>query len=134
MRITTFVFRDATFEVAEDTVSAGMDGEYIAVLLCDEGASNREFGRATECGILVATVSVRDGDPGFVIPSADAAVDELRAFYTLFLGLPRQFRNLWNAARARLAQGVDAELTPGLEKKDSLTPDTGASDTSFSPQ
>jgi hypothetical protein len=127
----SFQWKGTTFIVSEDTVYTGIVSEFVLYQLFPQ-PTLLEFQVGLEFGTFLNTVTVQSGEPGFTIPSVEAPVDEKRAFYDLYTGLPRAFRNAWNNARIALANGGNPDLTPGIEKKDDPTPATGASATKTS--
>lgn len=129
---TSFQWNGATFAVAEETVGVSIDANYILFLL-HPAPTDREFRRGLDFGVFLATVTIRDGDPGFVIPSLDTPVG-IREFYAQYMALPGKFHVVWNNARAEQMSSANAvDKRPDIDPKDSASSPSDASATTNSP-
>lgn len=131
---TSFKWNGVTFAVAEETVGVGVDADYICYLVFP-APNNRQFRHGRDFGVFLATVTVRDGDPGFTIPALDAPPADIQAFYQHYTTLPGVFHTAWTMARAAQINSANApDLTPGADPKASATPPSVADDTTSLPE
>lgn len=130
---TSFKWNNATFAVADETVGVAIDADYVCFLVFPS-PTNRQFRHGRDYGVFLATVTIKDGDPGFTIPALDAPPDDIRVFYDQYTKLPGDFHTAWNLARAAQIMSANApDLTPGTDPKDLATPPSVADDTTSLP-
>jgi hypothetical protein len=130
---TSFEWNGATFAVAEETVGVAVRSQYVLYLLYP-APTDLQFRLGLDYGVFLATVTVRDGDPGFVMPSPDAPAADIHAFYERYETLPGSFHTAWTTARAQQMTSANTpDKQPDIDPKDSASSPSDASATTSSP-
>ena len=118
-----FQYKDATITIHRTRNADELDAELITSILVDgRGLSGRAFmtrwHRARRYAEMLASIDAVDGDPGVLIPQADAPVDALEKGFEAWLQEDGLYA-AWKTANALVNAPVgDVDVSPVADPKD----------------
>lgn len=123
-----FQYRDATITIHRQRNADELDAELITSILMEGAGTDGQrafmtrWHRARRYAELLVSVDAVDGDPGVLIPGADAPVDALRTGFEAWLNESGLYA-AWKAAYAQVNAPVgDVDTSPVADPKETADP------------